>query len=95
MDQLVSYYDKDKIYEIDIDENKCKLKFNININLPKNIQDEKEDLDDNDYYLSVKISLSKINKSKFILNVYKIYGEKSSFIDFYKKLQRTINDIIK
>ena len=95
MDQLVSYYDKDKIYEIDIDENKCKLKFNININLPKNIQDEKEDLDDNDYYLSVKISLSKINKSKFILNVYKIYGEKSSFIDFYKKLQRKINDIIK
>ena len=95
MDQLVSYYDKDKIYEIDIDENKCKLKFNININLPKNIQDEKEDLDDNDYYLSVKISLSKINKSKFILNVYKIYGEISSFIDFYKKLQRTINDIIK
>ena len=95
MDQLVSFYDKQENYEIDVDGNKCKLKFNVNINFPKNIQDEKEDLDDNDYYLSVKISLSKINKSKFILNVYKIYGEKSSFIDFYKKLQRTINDIIK
>ena len=95
MDQLVSFYDKQENYEIDVDGNKCKLKFNVNINFPKNIQDEKEDLDDNDYYLSVKMSLSKINKSKYILNVYKIYGEKSSFIDFYKKLQRKINDIIK
>ena len=95
MNELANFYNDEDNYEIDI-KNKYKLKFILNINLIKNNDDVKDDFDDNDdYNLSVKISLSKINHCKYILNIYKIYGEKSSFIEFYKKLQEKINEIIK
>ena len=91
MNNLVASYEKNNVndnckYLVKTDDNK--LKFIVIIETLNQGDDEDEDK-------CIKISLSKVNENKHILNIYKLFGEKSYYMSFYKNLLNKIKEIIK
>ena len=91
MNNLVASYEKNNVndnckYLVKTDDNK--LKFIVIIETLNQGDDEDEDK-------CFKISLSKVNENKHILNIYKLFGEKSYYMSFYKNLLNKIKEIIK